>query len=507
MSNRSIYLLAAILVLTAGAVFAYKVMVMKLPLTPAEQAELWTVEAEMQFETLGEPVKLTMYMPESQPEYEVLGENFITNRFGRRTYTKGNRRSVWTAKNIKSPQILYYQAVVKKVSDIKIEPAADSIIPSPSDPKLKGIEKSAADTIMKEVADKSADTESMISELLKKLDRPRDDDNVAVLMGMDSFVVPKTRVAAKLLNFVGIPARAAHGIHLQTNQRDVPLIDWLEVYEDGGWKAYNPETAEPERPEDCFIWYYGQSPIARIKGGENLEFNISTSRRANTAAVCNDRGNEHFLMAFSPFNLPIRTQSVYQVLLTVPIGVIILVFLRNIIGIKTFGTFMPILVALAFRETHLLWGVCLFTTVVGLGLMVRSILAKFRLLLVPRLACLLTIVVMIMLSISILSHALGIPTGLSVALFPMIILTMTIERMSIVWEERGAPEAIMQGFGSLLIAVITYPIIISPLIEHLVFYFPELLLVVIAAGLIMGRYCGYRLSELTRFKAMSHDNT
>ncbi len=39
--------------------------------------------------------------------------------------------------------------------------------------------------------------------------------------------------------------------------------------------------------------------------------------------------------------------------------------------------------------------------------------------------------------------------ALSIALFPMVVISMTIERMSIVWEERGASEAIQEGVGSL----------------------------------------------------------
>jgi hypothetical protein len=35
------------------------------------------------------------------------------------------------------------------------------------------------------------------------------------------------------------------------------------------------------------------------------------------------------------------------------------------------------------------------------------------------------------------------------------------------------------------------------------FYFPELLLVLLAGILIIGRYTGYRLSELIRFKTFS----
>ena len=39
-------------------------------------------------------------------------------------------------------------------------------------------------------------------------------------------------------------------------------------------------------------------------------------------------------------------------------------------------------------------------------------------------------------------------------------------------------------------------------VSHLIFVFPELLLLVIAASLLAGRYTGYRLLELRRFKAL-----
>jgi hypothetical protein len=40
-------------------------------------------------------------------------------------------------------------------------------------------------------------------------------------------------------------------------------------------------------------------------------------------------------------------------------------------------------------------------------------------------------------------------------------------------------------------------------LEHLFFTFPELLLVVLALVLLAGRYTGYRLLELSRFKALT----
>jgi hypothetical protein len=198
---------------------------------------------------------------------------------------------------------------------------------------------------------------------------------------------------------------------------------------------------------------------------------------------------------------------VYRILLLVPIGAFLLVILRNVVGIKTFGTFMPVLIALAFRETQLLWGIVLFSVVVALGLSIRLYLEHLKLLVVPRLASVLFVVVLLMALLSILTHKLGLERGLSVALFPMVILTMTIERMSIVWEERGATEALQQGLGSLAVAAIVYLIMTIKQVEHLAFVFPELLLVLLAGTLLLGRYYGYRLLELRRFKQLVKGST
>ncbi|HEX7060350.1 MAG TPA: 7TM domain-containing protein, partial [Woeseiaceae bacterium] len=202
-------------------------------------------------------------------------------------------------------------------------------------------------------------------------------------------------------------------------------------------------------------------------------------------------------------SLPIKTQAVYAVLLMVPVGAFVMLFMRNVIGIETFGTFMPVLIALAFRETRLMSGVILFTVLVALGLSIRFLLEKLRLLLVPRLAAVVTVVVLLMLVISIVSHQLGMVTGLSVALFPMVIIAMTIERMSVMWEERGPGDAMRAGLGSMVVAILAYLSMGLDWLEHIVFTFPELLLALLAVMLLLGRYTGYRLSELMRFKALA----
>ena len=54
----------------------------------------------------------------------------------------------------------------------------------------------------------------------------------------------------------------------------------------------------------------------------------------------------------------------------------------------------------------------------------------------------------------------------------------------------------------LAVAVTAYIFMGLSWLEHLIFTFPELLLVILALVLLAGRYTGYRLLELARFRAL-----
>jgi hypothetical protein len=134
---------------------------------------------------------------------------------------------------------------------------------------------------------------------------------------------------------------------------------------------------------------------------------------------------------------------------------------------------------------------------------VRFYLEHLKLLLVPRLAAVVIVVIGVMALLSTVSFKLGFTGGLSVALFPIVILTMTIERMTVVWDERGPKESLTQAAGSLTVAILCYLLMNAEIVEHLSFVFPELLLLVLAGTLLLGRYSGYRLTELGRFKVLA----
>ena len=195
----------------------------------------------------------------------------------------------------------------------------------------------------------------------------------------------------------------------------------------------------------------------------------------------------------------------FRMLLLLPLGAAVVVFMRVLVGVRTAGTFMPILISLAFLQTSLLPGLVSFVSVVAIGLMMRAYLSRLNLLLVARIATLIVLVIFVITALSIIGYQLGYSTGMVITFFPMIIIAWTIERMSILWEEEGAREVLIQGSGSLFVAIVAYLLMHNPLLEHLSFNFPELNLILLAAILAMGQYTGYKLTELYRFRALLDD--
>ena len=88
---------------------------------------------------------------------------------------------------------------------------------------------------------------------------------------------------------------------------------------------------------------------------------------------------------------------------------------------------------------------------------------------------------------------------LALALFPMVIMTMTIERLSIILMERGGREAIKVSLGTLLAATLGYLAMSIVTVQDFFFAFPEVLFALIGVQILIGRYTGYRLMEYSRF--------
>lgn len=505
MKDLQIKIIALTLVLAAISLCYYKNTELGLPLLPAEMSDVWTVEARVSFQAKGGPAKVELYIPHRPPGFIKLNEDFISSSYGLATeYDKVNRKALWAVRRASDKQVLYYRCEL--AADEQSNKRRTQPIPSfPDIPSYEEPQGSAIRAILEDVRAHSADTITFTRELLLKLNSTQPDENVAIINKAGIGSVEWVRQVINILAGARIPARIVYILELQDRIKHGTLKPWIEVYNGEEWIAFNPANAIQGFHPNTLVWRVGDDPLVKIEGGKPGQVEFSIARHSRTKVSLAEQWAKQVdsqVMAFSLFSLPVHTQNVYRIILLVPLGALLIVILRNVIGIKTFGTFMPILMALAFRETQLLWGVIMFSVLVSIGLMLRLYLERLKLLLVPRLAAVLTIVIMLIACFSILSSQLGLERGMSVALFPVVILAMTIERMSLIWEEYGPSEALNRGFGSLLAACLGYIILSNDTLAHLAFVFPELLLVVLAAILLLGRYTGYRLTELWRFRAI-----
>lgn len=504
MRNLHVKVLAFLLVALAFGLCYYKVTRLGLPLLPTQQAEVWTVEARIEFKARRDsPVKVRLAIPRSPAGYTVVHESFVASSYGLTTEDDGfNRFAQWAVRKMRGWQVLYYRIQIARDPTRSGGPTAapESLPPVAFSEPLH----SAVEAILAEVQKKSADAATFSQELLSRLNASSGDGNVNLLRQDIQDADEWAHRLVDLLGAASIPARMTRILVLKDSVSHGTLTPWIEIHDGQEWLPLNPATGEAGLPRGSFVWQVGDEATLEVVGGKHGKVEYSISRQTEEMTLIAEQRARQMgsrLMEFSLFSLPVQTQNVYRVLLLVPIGALLIVLLRNVIGVETFGTFMPILIALAFRETELLWGVILFIMLVSLGLLIRFYLEYLKLLLVPRLASVLIIVIMLMATVGLISHKLGVDRGLSVALFPMVILAMTIERMSLVWEELGPAAACKQGLGSLLVAALGYLAMSSTYLGHLVFVFPELLLVVLAATLLVGRYTGYRLLELWRFRA------
>jgi hypothetical protein len=507
--RRHLYVLSATLAFVGLSVWIYRATELGFPMTPNSTSPLWTVEARIQFErfTPG-PAKAMLVIPSNPLGYEVLTENFISRGYGVSVSDEDDDRvALWAIRRTEGEQSLYYRMRVFRRSESRTE------VPPPPFPPVPELEEpfsSAMDAIIEDVRRQSADVETFTATLLQLIASASPNDNVRLFIGHEPDAFAAAEAARTLLSGARIPARVLQVIPLPDEARRVEMEPWIAVHNGKRWLFFNPTTGIKELPKSLLIWRWNGDPIARVSGGvkESVEFRVSPSVQ-DALSLAQQQASSHGsrLAQFSLLDLPLKTQQVYAVVLLIPIGALVIVLMRNVIGVRTFGTFLPVLVALAFRETQLVAGILLFSTLVALGLALRLYLERLHLLLVPRLAAVLTMVVLLMAALSVLSHRLGLETGLSVALFPMVILTMTIERMSVVWEERGPRDAIIDGLGSLLVATIAYGVMSVAFVQHLVFVFPETLLVVLAVILMLGSYTGYRLTEIRRFRALGGHRT
>lgn len=209
-------------------------------------------------------------------------------------------------------------------------------------------------------------------------------------------------------------------------------------------------------------------------------------------------------MTINPIITYFTTQGVPQdtvvLLLMLPIIATVIALFRQVIGIKSFGIYTPLIITFAFIAIGLKYGVAIFLSVLLTGMIMRLVLKKFRLLYLPRVAITLTIVVFVILVILVAGGSLK-RTGLAAAsIFPLLIIITIVEKFIAAQIEKGGKTAFLLALETLIISLVGFYIAKwQGLIEAIMAY-PWLILLVVPFNIFLGKWSGLRLSEYWRFR-------
>ena len=188
-------------------------------------------------------------------------------------------------------------------------------------------------------------------------------------------------------------------------------------------------------------------------------------------------------------------------ILMLPIIATFIAFLRQVVGIKAFGIYTPLIITFAFLATNgLKYGIAIFLAVILAGMIMRFVLRPFRLLYLPRVAIMLTVVALSILIMLTLGGNLK-RTGLAaVSIFPILIMITLVEKFVAVQIEKGNKTAVILALETLLISIVGFYIASWPSLVNLLSVKPWIVLFAFPVNLFLGKWTGLRLSEYFRFK-------
>ncbi|ARV72176.1 inactive transglutaminase family protein [Vibrio campbellii] len=501
MTSRIPFYLSIILLVVAGiALSVFRHQNYGVPWTPGETRQVWDVEARIEFNANGGEVKASLAAPHTQKGYTLIGESASSPGYGvSYVNSDSGRRAEWSIRQATGAQTIYYKA------QFLVDPQAkvDELPPSGeiTKPTLSAPQQAAANALIERAMSRSADNETFARELIKTLNDPDSQNAALILNDFD-----RTDALHKILLTAGVQSKTVGVIELEDGRRRQTIQPMVQVWSGEKWVLFSPNSEQAAAQPNLLVWDESNVSLLDLVGGKNSQVHFSMIKQELTPQEATDNKVEaDGLLNLSIHSLPLEEQAMFKTIMLIPIGALIVVFLRVIIGLKTSGTFMPVLIAVAFVQTQLVTGIVGFLLIVGTGLIIRSYLSRLNLLLVARISAVIITVIMIISVFTVVAFKIGLTEGLTITFFPMIILSWTIERMSILWEEEGAKEVALQGGGSLLTAVLVYLAMTNTYIQHLTFNFIGLQLIVLAGILLLGTYTGYRLTELRRFKPLAED--
>jgi len=512
-------ILAVMLIAITAILITYKVKVRGYRFVHLDEEPSWRVTLNMQIEAKDQDVQVTAMLPVDstarQRVFDVyaLGEGFsVTNvargmqwrrdGFSGRANLVLRFRAQTDARSYSLPNVLDWENL--DAAGMGAYLVDDKLIQK-DHPEIRAkaeMLRQASDDVISFV--RAAFTYVLNDVVYRKAGGPT--DAITAFRLSEASCNGKNRLLISLARSQGIPARMCKGIILEQGVTKTESHAWTELYLNGQWVPFCPTSDYFAKIPASYLEFPKQDERMFAYSKNILfdrAFTIERSAKTPEEALREDLDNpDHILSAWGSLDEAQFSLSLLMVILTIPLGATLVSFVRNIIGFVPFGTFLPTLIAVSFRDTGLGWGLALFATTVVVGSIINEALKSFHLLHFPRLAIVLIFVVATILGLALLANHYELNRAAKVGMFPLAIMTLTIERFSMTVEQESLKSALKRLLMSLLVASLCYFLMTSFHVRSAFLVFPELLLACISINLLIGVYTGLRLTEYFRFKTL-----
>lgn len=517
----------AIMVLLPMSVTAYKLYVLDYPLAGLIPAPSYSVEVSMQVDGHGEDINIHTYLPKTDSRQSIEHEQNSSGLFTSEIKSDPlNREAFWKAENVRGQQgVLYAYSVHARhlrfniPEDLTIPDAypaalAPYLVAEPGiqkdDPLIEATLRRIVPSEKPTVRDAVTRIHRYLQDNLANRNFSGYTDALTALKLGEASCNGKSRLFAALARKLNLPARLVGGLIMQQGSKRT-THQWVEIYIGGHWVPFDTINNHfAEIPANYLTLYYGDLVLFKHTANVNFKyvFNITKQlvpQRDAQAALSQSRLN--FTNFYSFFERIGISQNLLKILLMLPLGALVTVVFRNVVGLETFGTFLPALIASAARDTGLLWGIVGFLSIILVSALVRRALDWLQLLHSPKMAIMLTTVVIVMMAITVGGVQLGLFQLAHMTLFPIAILAITAERVALMEAEQGTFKVARITFMTLIVIAACYAVMESLFMQSLILAFPELLLVVIALNLWLGKWIGIRVLEFVRFRRLILGNS
>lgn len=304
----------------------------------------------------------------------------------------------------------------------------------------------------------------------------------------------KSRLFVALCRAADIPARVVGGIILQDAQKRTSHL-WAEAYVNGNWVPFDPLNGHfAFLPQHYMELYKGDHFLISRTANIAFDYQYTIEKQSYLPATIKS--------AYTLWALPLQgglPMSLLKMILLLPICAVVVALFKNVVGIKTFGVFLPAIVGMAMADMGFLYGVAIYCALIAIVGVLHYPLERWGLLYTPRMVALLIAMVGTLL---VFTYA-GVVTNNAVlgtmAFFPIIVLTIAAERFARTIVEDGYWDAVQLQLQTLVVTFFCYLVFTADFLTGFFLTFPETYAILTGVVLLLGQWIGLRVTEYHRF--------